>query len=206
MRRRKPDPPLLARTRRRPQRGAVLIEAAMCVQLLAILAFCIVDVGFAYRDKLTGTSAVRGTVRTLSNAADDMSADYQAILVLRGALGSIDVTRVDRVVFYLANATGDPVNSACLTPAAVASRGYVNQCNVYSAADIFGATAANFADCSGWHTNFCPTSRVRPGAGATPTDIGVWLSFTYKSRTKLFPFVTLTVTDRAVMRLEPKVA
>ncbi len=196
-----------ATRRARSQRGAVLIEAAMCVQLLALLAFCIVDVGFAYRDKLTGTSAVRGTVRTLSNAANVMTADYQAILVLRGSLGSIDASRVDRVVFYQATATGDPVNANCLTAGAVITRGYVNQCNVYSASDIFSATAANFADCvSGWHSKFCPTSRVRPGGGATATDIGVWLSFKYTSRTKLFPFVQLTITDRAVMRLEPEVA
>jgi Flp pilus assembly protein TadG len=190
----------------RSKRGAVLIEAAMCVQLLAILAFCIVDTGFAYRDKLTGNSSVRGTVRTLANAANSMSADYQALLVLRGSLGSIDVTRVNRVVFYASDASGNPVNAACLTPAAVASRGYVNQCNVYSASDIFTAGAGNFTDCvTGWHKNFCPTSRVRPGSGVTATDIGVWLSFTYTSKTKLFPFVTLTVTDQAVMRLEPQV-
>jgi len=38
-----------------------------------------------------------------------------------------------------------------------------------------------------------------------PTEVGVWLSIRYVSRTKLFPFAQLTITDKAVMRLEPEV-
>jgi len=37
------------------------------------------------------------------------------------------------------------------------------------------------------------------------TEVGVWLSIRYTSRSKLFPYVQLTITDRAVMRLEPEV-
>ena len=63
---------------RRRQRGVVLLEAAVCVQLLAILAFSIVDVGFAYRDKLTVNSAVNTT----------------------------NTIRSDRVVSFMTNSTG----------------------------------------------------------------------------------------------------
>jgi hypothetical protein len=38
-----------------------------------------------------------------------------------------------------------------------------------------------------------------------PTEVGVWLSIRYTSRSKLFPFAQLTITDSAVMRLEPEV-
>ena len=41
--------------------------------------------------------------------------------------------------------------------------------------------------------------------GPTDPDLGVWLSIRYTSRTKLFPFAQLTITDQAVMRLEPEV-
>jgi hypothetical protein len=83
----------------------------------------------------------------------------------------------------------------------------VNDCNVYSATEIFNATASNFTDCvTGLQSKFCPTNRVRPMSGATPpTEVGVWLSLRYTSRTKLFPFAQLTITDKAVMRLEPEV-
>src|SRR5690349_17722549 len=90
----------IAPARRRRERGVVLLEAAVCVQLLAILAFSIVDVGFAYRDKLTVNSAVRGTTRVIANAGTSVDADYQGILTLRGALGSIPQAQVDRVVVF----------------------------------------------------------------------------------------------------------
>lgn len=189
------------------QRGVVLLEAAVCVQLLAILAFSIVDVGFAYRDKLTVNSAVRGTARVIANAATSVDADYQGIVTLRGALGSIAQAEVDRVVVYRADANGNPTNPNCLLPAAEALHGYLNDCNVYSRAEIFTAPASSFASCTGGlQAKFCPTTRVRPlASAATPTEIGVWLSVRYTSRTKLFPFAQLTITDRAVMRLEPEV-
>ena len=192
---------------RRRQRGVVLLEAAACVQVLAILAFGIVDVGFAYRDKLTVNSAVRGTARVVANAGPVMDADYQGIITLRGALGTIPQAQVDRVVVYKADVNGNPTNPNCLLPAAEALHGYVNDCNVYSATEIFTATASNFADCStGLQSKFCPTTRVRPMSGVlAPTDVGVWLSIRYTSRTKLFPFAQLTITDQAVMRLEPEV-
>src|SRR5688572_18796651 len=89
--------------RQRRQRAAVLLEAAACVQLLAILAFGIVDVGFAYRDKLTVNSAVRGTTRVIANAGTAMDADYQGLLTLRGALGTLPQAEVDRVVVFKAD-------------------------------------------------------------------------------------------------------
>jgi len=193
--------------RHRRQRGVVLLEAAACVQILAILAFSIVDVGFAYRDKLTLNSAVRGTTRVIANAGTAVDADYQGIITLRGALGSIPQAQVDRVVVYKADVNGNPTNPNCLLPAAEALHGYINDCNVYSASEIFTAPASSFTDCvSGLQSKFCPTTRVRPLAGALPpTEVGVWLSIRYTSRTKLFPFAQMTITDRAVMRLEPEV-
>ena len=191
----------------RRQRGVVLLEAAVCVQLLAILAFSIVDVGFAYRDKLTVNSAVRGTARVVANAGTSVDADYQGIITLRGALGTIPQAQVDRVVVYRADVNGDPTNPNCLLPAAEAVHGYTNDCNVYSATEIFSAPASSYTDCvSGLQSKFCPTTRVRPLSGALPpTEVGVWLSIRYTSRSKLFPFAQLTITDRAVMRLEPEV-
>jgi hypothetical protein len=193
--------------RHRRQRGVVLLEAAVCVQVLAILAFSIVDVGFAYRDKLTVTSAVRGTARVIANAGPVMDADYQGIVTLRGALGSIPQVQVDRVVVFRADASGNPTNPNCLLPAAEPLHGYLNDCNVYSANEIFTAPASSFANCSsGLQSKFCPTARVRPLSGATPpTEVGVWLSVRYTSKTKLFPFAQLTITDKAIMRLEPEV-
>lgn len=184
----------------------MLLEAAVCVQVLAILAFSIVDVGFAYRDKLTVNSAVRGTTRVIANAGPSVDADYQGLVTLRGALGSVAQAQVDRVVVFKADANGNPTNPNCLLPAAEALHGYVNDCNVYSASEIFTAPASSFTTCGGLSAKFCPTTRVRPMSGALPpTEIGVWLSIRYTSRTKLFPFAQLTITDSAVMRLEPEV-
>jgi len=179
----------------------------VCVQLLAILAFSIVDVGFAYRDKLTVNSAVRGTNRVIANAGTSVDADYQGLVTLRGALGTIPQAQVDRVVVYKADVNGNPTNPNCLLPAAQALHGYLNDCNVYSASEIFTAPASSFTSCAGGlSAKFCPTNRVRPMSGSLPaTEVGVWLSIRYTSRSKLFPYVQLTITDRAVMRLEPEV-
>ncbi|HUP71699.1 MAG TPA: hypothetical protein VM282_01510 [Acidimicrobiales bacterium] len=131
----------------------------------------------AYRDKLTVNSAVRGATRVIANAGTSVDADYQGLLTLRGALGSIPQVHVDRVVVFKADVNGNPTNPNCLLPAAQAVHGYVNDCNVHSASEIFTASASSFTSCAGGlHANFCPTTRVRPMSGAlAPTDIGVWL-------------------------------
>lgn len=200
------------RARRSRSRGAVLLEAVACVQLLALLSFGIMEVGFAYRHRLVEASGARGAARVASNAADAPSADWQAIQALRGAIATIPQAQVDRVVFYKADIDGNPTNASCLTTAVVAARGVSGACNVYSAADIFAATVANFGStanttCAGtWDANWCPTTRVQPSTAVVGDNIGVWISVRYLTMTGLFSFTQLTMTDKYVMRLEPEIS
>jgi hypothetical protein len=198
--------------RRLRGRGSVLLEAAACLQLLAVLAFGIVEVGFAFRDKLTENSSSRGAARVISNAGNAPSADYQGVLALRGALASIPQAQIDRVVIFKADDSGNPTDPTCLRTSVIAQHGVTNACNVYSAAEIFNSAAGDFGSssntkCSGTiDSKWCPAGRVRPTTSVPGDNVGIWLSLRYSTKTKLFSFTTITMTDKYVMRVEPEVS
>ena len=160
--------PQLIRAARRRQRGVVLLEAAACVQLLAILAFCIVDVGFAYRDKLTVNSAVRGTARV----------DREC--------GPVGRRRLPRHPHVARRARNDSASASrprrrlqgrCQRqpdePELSASRGRSAARLCERLQRVFGELrssprprAASRIVSSGLQAKFCPTTRVRPMSGA----------------------------------------
>ena len=104
-------------------------------------------------------ASTRATVRVSTSAGVVLDADYQAILVLRGALTRISPANVNRLVIYNADVNGDPTRPACLT---VGDLGAVGQCNVFTGAQIASVGPADFSSCGLTFTKFCPANRVRP--------------------------------------------
>jgi hypothetical protein len=147
----------------------------------------------------------------ISNAGPSATADWQGILALRGELDSIGQSRVDRVVVFKADDNGNPLDNSCLSTTVVPGHGVVGKCNVYSANEIFNATAGNFASssntsCAGtYDAKWCPYTRVPPTNSIVGDNVGVWLSIRYTSKTKLFSWFSMTMTDKYVMRVEPAV-
>jgi hypothetical protein len=121
---------------------------------------------------------------------------------------------INRVVVYKATSTGAPTNANCLTMIPPAGgTGVTGACNIYSATQLnnldtnylthFGTT--DTACSSGaWDKYWCPLDR-KSNQGDPPDYVGVYANFTYESWTGIVPS-TITMTERLVMRIEPKVS
>ena len=189
--------------RRRSDRGATLVEFALVLPLLALLAFGTVEFGLAWRDSMTVSNALRSGARVGSNSGDDRLADFDILKQVESAIHEIDNTRIERVVIFRSTDPDGVVPNSCLngTP-------QNGLCNVYTAAQMSSLTAGDFDSptCAGdADSAWCPTTREdRQVVGAD--YLGVWVQVHRDWVTGLFPPSTgITMTDHAVMRLEPRI-
>ncbi len=199
--------------RLRGEEGAVLVEFALVAPLLVLLTLGVLDFGMAWRENNNLGAAVRAANRMAASLGDSRSTDYNSLQAYRSVMSRATGVTVDRVVVYKATGSdGSPSSGSCLTTAATATGTGVNgACNIYSATQLsnLGATyLTNFGTtdtaCAGtaWDRYWCPVTR-NADQGDPPDYVGVYAVVTYKSWTKLLP-TTVTLTDRSVMRIEPK--
>ncbi|MEL7208023.1 MAG: TadE/TadG family type IV pilus assembly protein, partial [Actinomycetota bacterium] len=187
------------RARRRDDRGATLVEFALVLPLLALLAFGTVEFGLAWRDSMTISNSLRSGARGGSNSSDDRMADFNILKQVESAIREIDNTRIERVVIFKSTDPDGVAPSACVAGTAVSG-----VCNVYTATQMENLTASDFDSPTCTNdpdTHWCPTSREdRQVVGAD--YLGVWVQIHRDWVTGLFPPSTgLTMTDSAVMRL-----
>jgi Flp pilus assembly protein TadG len=195
-------------------RGSLIPEFALAAPLLIFGLLAIFEFGMGYREKINLTSAVRSAARQDSNLGKSRQADYEALVGFQSVMTRAKHMSINRVVIYQATgSSGAPSNASCLTTAAVANgTGINNACNIYSNNQIqnLGATytthfGPNDTSCTNaWDRFWCPINR-RSDQADPPDYLGVYANITYTSYTRLLPS-TITMTDRAVMRLEPKVS
>jgi len=198
------------RTPGRDERGAVALEFAVVVPLLAMLAFGAVEMGSAWSDSQTVLTSSRTAARSMAQFGDDPQADREALVSINAAFASTNMT-VDAVIVYESD---DAVNSGaaptvCLD-AARAGTPYngVENCNVYAGADyataVSAAGPASFG-CGGGSldNNWCPTSqRTRNQADATFVGVQVLVSRTAVTGADFVPVPT-SLNQFSVMRMEP---
>lgn len=197
------------RTRRtrnsRRSRGAILAEFLLIIPIIILFAFGAIEIGSAYRDRLTVSTALRTGTRVAANAGNDGSADWQSVAALRDAISEIPTANIDRMVIFKANADGTPADVRCFENSATMAGGVTGACNVYTGASLASATAAGFtADSDGSCGSnadkmWCPLGRV-----PELDMLGVWVSIRHDYVTRLFPS-SVTLVDQIVMRLEPEV-
>jgi hypothetical protein len=194
---------------RSDQRGAIALEFAMVIPLLALLAFGTIEMGSAWRDSQTVLASTRTAARSLAQFGDATEADRDALLSVDAALATSDLT-VRAVVIYesddAVNAGGPP--DACRT---AADNGVVytgpEPCNVYPALDYalaIGAGGESRFGCTGadLDRNWCPSTRVRNQATATFIGVYVATGRTSVTGSNLVPVPT-ELDQYAVMRMEP---
>lgn len=193
--------------RGRGEQGAVLVEFAFLLPVLALLVFGILEFGMAWQDKLTVQTGVRTGVRVGSTAGNVADADKNILLGVGAVLNDIGFANVNWVVVYKSSSTDGVTPAACLTPTPHSVSG---SCNAYSGAQlhqVVDATApASWFGCGvgSLDSSWCPTSRQ--SIQAVGNDyLGVWVNADHPSLTGFFG-ASLTMTDSAVMRLEPKEA
>lgn len=200
-----------ARRRLSGDRGAVIAEAALFGPFLVLLALGIFEFGMGWRESMNLGAALRGSARQATNLGDARSADYYALQSFFTTMTKAKGVTINRLVVYRATgANGQPVNPNCLTIVPTGpGQGISGACNIYTASQINNLPAnylTNFGpdgSCAtnAWDVRWCPVNR-NADQGDPPDYVGVYASITYKSYTKLLP-TTITMTDRAVMRIEP---
>lgn len=206
-----------SRLRRRADddRGAALLELLTILPFLALLVVGIVEFGLTYRDNLTVTNAARSGVRVGSNAGSERRADYEIIRAVQSALQDIPTSAIERVVVYDANIGGslleDPP-SICKTTVANGVNAVGAHCNVYHGSDFqtvgfpapgdFGAPTDTA--CAGGDRDiiWCPTDRIDDQSIGVDA-LGVWISIEHDMTTGLLPWDSLTISENAIMNIEP---
>lgn len=173
------------------ERGATLVEAAIVLPLLILLAVGLSEVGFLVIDYITVTNSAREGARTGAAAAnfDDgtTTADDLILEAVEEAACNLDFSTLEEVTIYKADANGDPI------------AGSINHF-VPSLSGLQCDNPATGLVCD----NGCPWApSSRDRVPPTFDVLGVEVTFSHSDVTGLFPFPTTTWTERAIMQIEP---
>ena len=196
----------LKRRRAEGDRGAALVEFTLMAPVLALIVAGVLEFGLAWRDSMTVSNALRAGARVGSNAGRERAADYTILKSVEAAMAEVPSSRILRVIVYKAATSNSTVPANCL--AVAGSGGVAGSCNVYRTSDLARPASDFTASCTGNSGSapdryWCPTGRQATQAlGAD--YLGVYMEVQYTYVTKLFPGSGITIHDRAVMRLEPR--
>jgi Flp pilus assembly protein TadG len=201
--------------------GSVFAEFALALPLLVWMALGIFEFGMGWRDVNGVRSSLRTASRTIaqaksSNGNPSGQADRLGLQALNAGLSKLKNADVDKVIVYWVNTTSNATGAlpnACKTASTTGSPPYGTnttsvKCNVYIADQLSSTNlvAGNFGCGSNKYDNFwCPSSdrTTKLTASGGPTFVGVWASLTYDTVTGLLPVQHITISDRAISRLEP---
>lgn len=179
------------------QAGATLLETAIMIPLLLMLAIGLAEIGFLVIDHMAVANATREGARVGAaagpyvdaNGVDD--ADTVILRSVQQALCHIESGKATRMWIYSAEVDGSlPTNTDLI--------------NVY-AAPVDGILDCNAGGAISFQCTVCPWDPAdRDNVPPILDDIGVMVEFEYNPILGIFPFTdTLTLSDRAVMRIEP---
>jgi Flp pilus assembly protein TadG len=195
----------LGERRRDGERGAALVEMAICATLLIAITFGIIEFGNAWNRKLEVETAARSGARVGSSLASDRTADYGLLTATSSVLNDIGLSNVNYVVVYKSTTADGKRPGTCASSPPVAATGL---CNVYTGAQLASLNASSFtASCTGNTGSaldhyWCPTGR-QAVQSQNADYLGVYVQANYVTATGVFhsPFY---LSSGVVMRLEPK--
>lgn len=188
-------------------RGAVLVEAAICIPLLLLVILGAVEAGLAWEAKSATVSGVRtGTLRAASDA-DNPSVDFRILQSVIGEVGGENFDRIESISIFEVTGNADADFASCLSSGS-------GNCIVYDAADISAVvngtlTAADFGNgvgttdpitgeldnftCDAGHVDsgWCSGERIDDG----DVQLAVGIEYTHDWFTGIFPFDSPTFTE-----------
>ncbi len=180
--------------RKRGDRGATLIEAAMALPIMLLILIAIMELGLAFKDYLTVSYISREGARIGALAGDDPEADCAILRGIGEIVTSGDLARIDRIEIFKSDAAGGQgvTNTAVYKPGQDPTL-----CNVPA------------LPTDGWTLNsgpWPPTSR-QTAVGTNPLDIiGVRVILDREWVSGLPPFNGgFQVNESTITRLEPEV-
>ncbi len=180
----------------------------MVLPVFVILMLGILEIGMAWSDAQVVTQAARAGARTVTQLPEEELADQQALLAIQAAFSQQDIS-LAQVTIFEADASGNPVAS-CEGSTTVASG---QSCNIYPLSTLDFAT---LSDPTRWgcnqsgrtntfDDNWCPSVVAnRNPSQQTATWIGVRVVGERQWLTGFFGNGTQTISETAVMRLEPR--
>lgn len=187
-------------------RGAVVVEAALVMPILALILFGLAELGLAWRSSSNVATTARAAALSLSRDADARMADYNALSQVHAQLASGD--EILSVIIYRTDGTTGDVPGACSTIAAglaSGTGGVPGLCNVYSGSYLASMTTADHdhPTCAGDADAYlCPTSRRTSFAAGD--RVGVEIRIRHDWITGFLPGDGRTIADRGVAALEPE--
>lgn len=182
-----------------------MLEFAILVPLLALLAFGIAEMGMAWtaHNRIEGSVSTAARVGSAAGATE--SADVTTLLALKAALPADALANADRVVIFRpTNADGD-IPATCIKPPGSLNQVGVNsgagRCNTYTGATLRGITSG--ATLGSADDFWLPTSR-NDSLADPPDLLGVWVRTTHEAITGTF-FDDFTITRQSIYRLQPDI-
>lgn len=178
----------MMRRQRREDGGSALVETALVLTMLMVLAIGAFEWGMAFRDWLSVSSATREGARVAASAGRVDGADCAILEATAGSLLSIDDAQIRFVDTYKADTSGDPTS----------------QRQTYRPRSPDDPEASLV--CENWfpinNTAYPPSAR--DNIGAERDWVGVRLEFTHTWKTGLFWWSGgVTWSDRTVILMEP---
>jgi len=190
------------RRRADSERGASLVEAALVVPLLVLLAFGAAELGFVFLDFLNVSSAAREGARVGSAVGSASNADTLMLGAIAEATADLDNSIIEAIWIFEAKANGDPVDNCVVDNSAnyFSCAGPTNRTNIYDSAGNLLIGSWNATGRKMTVGLNCP---------ATPADcpdrLGVRVVFTHQYITGFLSFPTGPFSEDAVFQLEPDV-
>lgn len=173
----------------RKERGASLVEFSLVLPILFLILVSIFELGMAFKSYLTVAYLAREGARLSAFSGTDIDADCTTVTSLATQMGTQDLTRLDRIEIFKADAAGNQ------------SPGTTN---------TFRFTGLDHTDCNDWTKTITWVSTTRQtdvsSTGIPPLDvIGVRMVLTHRWITQFPPyFGNLTVNENTIVRMEPE--
>ena len=182
--------------RRRRERGATLVEAALAFPILILVIISILELGMAFKDYLTVSYLSREAARIGALAGNDPLADCAILLGIESLATEGDLRRIQQVRIYRASpTTGLPVTG--FNTGSWRDNGNPPLCTVPN--DPMDTWTVNS---TAWPTS---DREVSVGPDVSPDIIGVRITLDRNWITGFPPFRgSMTVDESTITRLEPK--
>lgn len=184
----------------RHDRGATLVEFALVLPILMLLAFGTVEAGLAWvtNNRVEGAASTAARIGASSGSVN--LADTNILVSLRSSLPAEALANLDRVVIFAPADDDGAVPSGCIKPVGSTNEtGQTAACNTYTGATVRGATAATDLGARDdyWH----PSTRKDQLSGP-PDDVGVWVRTRHEAKTGAF-FQDFAITTTSIYRIQP---
>lgn len=193
-----------SRSRRASGDGAAtLIEFALVLPLLLLLAFGTAEMGLAwiFSNRVEGATSTAGRIASSSGSLAE--ADLNVLLSLQASLPAEALTNLDRVIIFQANGEITEPPEQCVLPVRDTGRHLQADCNSYPGDQVRAVSQmsplTNLPGTGGW----LPATR-KDRLADPPDYIGVWVRTRHDNQTGTY-FGDFTITKTSIYRVQPDI-